>query len=608
MLGDSPSLSASLVPRVGAHNFMMKTNTKKTLQIFWQHSLKYKWLGLLLVASTVAVTIFEIIVPLFYRNLFNALASGKSVDIIARECVAILIWITVLYLAQWSFRRVSAFSANYFEARIIADLSNYCFEYLHRHSFSYFNNNFVGSLVKRVKWFTGAFETVTDRLLWDIIPLIITAIAITIILGMANVWLAVGIIIWMIVFITINLLLARYKIRYDIKRNQAESANTGLLADTITNNANVKLFNGYHREVNDYAKSNEKVRYWRLFTWNLGSFFDAVQGFLATALEVGVFYFAIRLWQQGVLTIGDFAMIQAYLIRIFEQIWSFGNVIRRLYESLSDAEEMTVILETPHEINDIPKAKALKVKNGQIEFKDVVFNYHETRRVIDHLDLAIKPGEKVAFIGPSGAGKTTVAKLLLRMHDLTAGHIFIDDQNIAQVTQESLWQNVSLVPQDPILFHRTLKDNIRYGRPSATDEEVVLAAKKAHCHEFISRMELGYDTYVGERGIKLSGGERQRVAIARAILRNAPILVLDEATSSLDSESEHLIQEALAELMKGKTVLVIAHRLSTIRNADRIIVIDNGQIAEEGSHDELANKRGGIYKRLWHFQAGGFVG
>ncbi|MFA6253918.1 MAG: ABC transporter ATP-binding protein [Candidatus Paceibacterota bacterium] len=585
----------------------MKDNTKKTLKIFWQHAIKYKWLGSLLVASTVAVTVFEIIVPLFYRRLFNSLASGQPVDQIARECIIVLLWITALYLIQWAVRRVSNFSANYFEARVISDLSSYCFNYLHRHSFSYFNNNFVGSLVKRVKWFTGAFETVTDKLLWDIVPLIITAIAITVILGLANIWLAVGVIVWMIIFILINLLLARYKIRYDIKRNEVESSNTGLLADTITNNANVKLFNGYHREVNAYAKSNEEVRYWRLFTWNLGSFFDAVQGFLAVVLEVGVFYFAIRLWQQGVLTIGDFAMIQAYLIRIFEQIWSFGNVIRRLYESLSDAEEMTIILELPHEIKDTPNAKTLKVKKGEIEFKNVLFKYHKSRKVLDNFNLTVAPAESVALIGPSGAGKTTVVKLLLRMHDVTNGQILIDGQDIAKVTQESLWQNVSLVPQDPILFHRTLMENIRYGQPKATDKEVIEAAKKAHCHEFISHLEFGYETFVGERGIKLSGGERQRVAIARAILRNAPILVLDEATSSLDSESEHLIQEALNELMKNKTVLVIAHRLSTIRHADRILVIDKGQVVEEGSHDDLTSQTGGIYAKLWQFQAGGFV-
>jgi ATP-binding cassette subfamily B protein len=226
---------------------------------------------------------------------------------------------------------------------------------------------------------------------------------------------------------------------------------------------------------------------------------------------------------------------------------------------------------------------------------------------LENFNLNIRGGEKVALIGPSGAGKTTVIKLLLRNFDLTGGYILIDGQETAGVTQESLWENISLVPQDPVLFHRTLKENIQYGRPGATEAEIIKASKMAHCHEFISNLPEGYETYVGERGIKLSGGERQRVAIARAILRNAPILVLDEATSSLDSESEGLIQDALEKLMRDKTVIVIAHRLSTIRKMDRIIFVDDGKIMEEGTHEELEKKDGGHYRRLWEMQAGGFM-
>ncbi|MFA4831608.1 MAG: ABC transporter ATP-binding protein, partial [Patescibacteria group bacterium] len=344
-----------------------------------------------------------------------------------------------------------------------------------------------------------------------------------------------------------------------------------------------------------------------LKSWNLSNLFEAIQGLLMVILEIGVIYLGIRLWEAGLFTVGDFVLLQSYVLIVFIRIWGVGRIIRHIYQDLADAEEMTVILDSPHEIRDIPKAKDLIVKKGAVEFNKVEFYYHQTRRIIKDFNLTIKPGERIALVGPSGAGKSTIVKLLLRMHEATEGKILIDGQKINQVKQESLWRGISLVPQEPILFHRTLMENIRYGQPKATDSEVMNASKLAHCHEFIINFPDAYSTYVGERGIKLSGGERQRVAIARAILRNAPILVLDEATSSLDSESEALIQKGLENLMKGKTVIVIAHRLSTIMKMDRIIVIDGGKIKEQGSHKELLGKKEGLYKRLWKVQAGGFL-
>jgi ATP-binding cassette, subfamily B, bacterial len=261
----------------------------------------------------------------------------------------------------------------------------------------------------------------------------------------------------------------------------------------------------------------------------------------------------------------------------------------------------------PHEIVDNPGSMPLVLKNGKIEFKDVKFFFNPDKPVLNNISFVVEPGEKVGLVGPSGAGKSTLVRLLLRFFDIKNGEILIDGQNIQKITMESLHDNLSLVPQDPILFHRTLSENIRYGRSDATDEEVREAARMAHCDEFIEALPNKYDTYVGERGVKLSGGERQRVAIARAIIKNAPILILDEATSSLDSHSEALIQDALQTLMKGKTVIVIAHRLSTIRKMDRIIVIEGGEIVEEGNHDKLSETEGSLYKKLWTLQAGGFL-
>jgi len=429
-----------------------------------------------------------------------------------------------------------------------------------------------------------------------------------IILFRVNVWIGYAMMVWTIIFVIFNWIFTKYKLKYDLARNEKETESSGLLADTISNHNTVRLFGGYGREVDAFSAVNEKLRRLRIITWNyLSNTMDGVQALLSIVLEIGIFYYGIYLWNLGQITVGDFVLIQTLLIATVERIWNVGRIVRTVYERMSDAEEMTMILETPHEIKDVHSAKKLKIKDGRIEFKNVTFNYNETRSILKDFNLTIKPSERLAFIGTSGAGKTTIVRLILRLHELTEGKILIDGQDISKVTLASLWQAVSLVPQDPDLFHRTLLENIRYGRPEATDEEVYVAAKAANCHDFIIGLQDGYATLVGERGIKLSGGERQRVAIARAILRGSPILILDEATSSLDSESEKLIQEALVNLMKNKTVIVIAHRLSTIRQMDRIIVIDRGQIAEEGCHEALLEKKDGVYSHLWQLQAGGFI-
>jgi len=296
-----------------------------------------------------------------------------------------------------------------------------------------------------------------------------------------------------------------------------------------------------------------------------------------------------------------------YIIGLSGQLWSFARIIRDFYEGYADAKEMIEIMKLPYEIQDVAGAKNIVVDKGEIVFEDIHFSFNENREVLKGVNLKINAGQKVALVGPSGAGKTTFVRLILRFYDVISGAVKIDGQDIKNVTLESLRRNISIVPQDPLLFHRTIKENIRYGKLDATDAEIEEAARLAHCDEFIENLPQKYDTYVGERGIKLSGGERQRVAIARAILKNAPILILDEATSSLDSHSESLIQDALDNLMKGRTTVVIAHRLSTIKKMDRIIVLEKGNIKEDGSHDDLIAQEEGLYKALWNLQAGGFI-
>ena len=311
----------------------------------------------------------------------------------------------------------------------------------------------------------------------------------------------------------------------------------------------------------------------------------------------------INLWNQGLITIGTFVMTYVYILGLFDKMWELSSVLIRFMKSMTDAKEMVDILDKEPDILDPVSPEKLVDGKGEIEFKNVNFEYVEDNQVFTNFNLKIKAGEKIGLVGHSGSGKSTITKMLLRFVDVKDGEILIDNQNIKNVTQDDLRSKISYVPQESILFHRSIGENIGYSKENASVKEIIEASKKAHAHEFISSLQNGYETLVGERGIKLSGGERQRVAIARAMLKDAPILVLDEATSSLDSISERYIQESLDILMRNKTTLVIAHRLSTIQKMDRIIVLDKGKIIEEGNHQELIAKNG-AYAKLWNYQTG----
>ncbi len=579
----------------------MKNTNKQTLRIFWQHATRYPGLLFLLTASILGALTADILVPFLYKDLFNQLSGSADYPVL----ISIVWKILILQLVVWSFWRVATFTNNYFQPQVMRDLVNTCFKYLHDHSYRFFTNNFAGSLVKKVSRYERAFEDIADQIFWNMTPAIYKVGMILVILYFVQPVLSAVLLVWSVLYWWFSIAFARYKLKYDIENAAMDTKVGGRLADTITNNINIKLFGGTDRELSSFKKLTNQLYEIRKWTWDLGSINEAVQGGLMITLELATLYVAIRLWRTGVLTIGDFALLQAYLIQIFARLWDLGRHIKNFYSRLGDAQEMTEILLTQHEIQDKAEAFELQVKQGLIEFRDVEFGYDQ-RKIFNKFNLSIKAGEKVALIGPSGGGKTTFVKVLFRFFDLQRGKVLIDGQNIADVTQESLRANLALVPQEPILFHRSLYDNIAYARPQAAREEVMQAAKLAHCHEFIQGFPEKYETFVGERGVKLSGGERQRVAIARAILKNALILVLDEATSSLDSESEMLIQDALKNLMRNKTTIVIAHRLSTIMQMDRIVVVDEGRIVEEGKHKELIKAKQGLYQKLWEIQAGGF--
>jgi len=488
-------------------------------------------------------------------------------------------------------------------------LTDHCFAYLQNHSHRFFTDNFAGALVKRVNRFASGFEVIADQCALSTGQTAIRVVLVVGVLFWRNRVIGSVFLMWTIAFVLFNFYFARWKRKFDLARAAMDTQVTARLADTIANAVNLKLFAGIDRENSQFSEITLRHQRARIKAWNLGWFSEGAQGLSIRVLEIGVLVLAVNYWLKGILTLGDFVLLRSYLYQLTDNVRQMGQDIRRIYEAMADANEMTEILVTPHEVVDAAASIQFTVPRGAVEFRAVRFAYSPRgNTVLPDFNLRIAAGERVGIVGPSGGGKSTVLKLLVRLYDIQGGEILIDGRNIAEVPQSSLHQHIAFVPQDPILFHRSLMENIRYSRPDASDAEVLRAAKLAHCHEFICGFPEGYETLVGERGVKLSGGERQRVAIARAILMDAPILILDEATSSLDSESERYIQDSLASLVMGRTVIAVAHRLSTIRKMDRIIVVKDGRIVEEGSHDLLVEIEDGLYQELWSLQSSDLQG
>ncbi len=579
---------------------------KSLIQIYIEHTLRYPWLFALMIFATIGMQAASLASPLYLREFFNDLALSSPSAAIVEQLVFIIVIIGLLSFLNWVMNRLQTYSLNYVESRVISDLMASAFQYLIGHSYNFFISNFAGTLTHRVSRFAKGYENILDSIMLQFFPAALFVGGAIIILSLRNLVLGLILGAWVVVFLAFQIWIARKRQPIRASRAAEESKTTGMLADAVGNQLNIALFSGSSFENTRFGSAVESLRAATIRSWRADEYTWAAQSFLMIFINVALLYGALHYWQQGMLTIGDFVLIQSYLLSAFNQLLGINWQLRRFYDVYADAKEMVTILNEPHEVADLPDALPLVVTKGLIEFKDVSFTFNKERAVLEHFSLRVDAGEKVALVGPSGAGKSTLTKLLLRLYDVQGGTIAIDGQNIAAVTQDSLRDAIAFVPQEPILFHRTLMENIRYGRRGATDKEVIEAATQAHCHEFISALPEGYNTFVGERGIKLSGGERQRVAIARAILKNAPILLLDEATSSLDSESEALIQDALTHLMRQKTVMVIAHRLSTIMRMDRIIVLEHGTIVAQGTHAELLQK-GGLYHKLWSIQAGGFL-
>ena len=581
---------------------------RKILKYVWPQINKRKWVFYYILAGfSIRVFFGEIAIPLYFKKIIDILTRGAGNSLAVSQDIFRLFFIIVgIQIFVFFIARVTKFIFLKFEIDVVQDLRNFAFQKIEQNSQTFFANTFAGSLVTKARRFVGGFEAAFDIFLYHFLKFFVILASVFIVLIYHSPIISLVFGVWITIHICVVAFFVRKKVAYDLREAEQDSRISGRLADVFSNILAVKFFSARKREIDSFgaytsegAKRSKKASF-------LGGKIDLLQHLMIAAVEIITLYIMITLWLDGKMSIGTIVLIQTYMVIVANNLWEFGNSLTRFMKSSSDMKEMCDIFDIIPDIRDPKNSEDLRMKNGHIVFKDVNFRYQMSEEVFQSFNLDIKSGERVGIVGHSGAGKSTITKLLLRFNDITAGAIEIDGQDIRNVAQDDMRGVISYVPQEPILFHRPIKENINYCKPGASMEEIISVAKKAHADEFISRLPQGYDTLVGERGVKLSGGERQRVAIARAMLKDSPILVLDEATSSLDSISESYIQDAFNELMKGKTTIVIAHRLSTIQKMDKIVVIDKGEIVEEGTHKELLAKKG-LYADLWNHQTGGFL-
>lgn len=555
-------------------------------------------------------TVADLLLPVFSGRLIDAVAAarGPRIDSLhnAEIAVSFMVLLGALLIAA---RYVALIGISRLTIDLMSRVAADAFWRIERLSTDWQANNFAGSIVRRITRGMWAVDMMDDTLLLALLPAVLVLAGSSVVLGVH--WLSMGVLVGLAAtcYVVASITLSVGYVAPAARLSNAQDTHIGAaLADAITCNAVVKSFGAEAREE---VRLGRVLMKWRARTfrhWAFGTRSNAMQLTVLLAFRILVIFYALLLWWRGRATPGDVTFVLTSYFIVHGYLRDVGQHVSNLQRSVNEMEELVSLESVPLGVADRPNARPLRVQKGSIVFDRISFTYNNRLTpLFRDFSLRIEPGERVGLVGHSGSGKSTFVKLLHRLYDVTKGRILIDGQDIGHVQQNSLRAQLAMVPQEPILFHRSLAENIAYGRPDASRNEIEEAACLANAHEFISAQPKGYATLVGERGVKLSGGERQRVALARAFLANAPILVLDEATSSLDSESEAAIQEAMERLMLGRTSIVIAHRLSTVRMLDRILVFDQGRIVEEGSHDILVRKLGGTYQRLFEKQALGLI-
>lgn len=584
-----------------------KVSYKDIFKFSWSYWKRQKTLGFWALFFFTLSTLVDVVFPTYIGRLVDYFSGDFQVNQLEAKntIIAILVLSFVFFAARWT-----AFQFyNRFETKLMRDILIDAMEKVQRFSTNWHSNNFAGATVRKITRARSAFEMFEDSFILGIWPAVIILFGISGMLILAMPW--VGLFVFTIaslyvcfsVYITLKYLTPRYT-----ASATADTKVGAVAADIVTCNPTVKAFGSETREDAVFLGISEEWRQKTLRAYLSANTVDFIRSFITFAMLAGMLSLTFWYWQEGLASAGDITMVVTSFFMVNGYLREIGRFVENIQKSISDMEDVVYFWKTDIAVKDKLNAKIYERGKGDIVFDDITFGYkNQGDPLYTDFSIHIRPGEKVALVGHSGSGKSTFVKLLQRLHDVQDGEIRVDGQNIADVTQSSLRQAIALVPQDPILFHRTLANNIAYAKPDASHDDIIAAAKKAYAHDFIEGLPQGYDTLVGERGIKLSGGERQRVAIARAILSDAPILILDEATSSLDSISEHYIQKALKELMKGRTTITIAHRLSTIKDVDRILVFDQGHVVEQGTHAELLKNNESHYKKLYEMQVLGFI-